>query len=97
MAAEGISPHGARFAPDLSWIEGDLVHEEFEGGFWALDFGSGDAPLGGRVVLGNPPELAGFDGGERVRVEGAPSTNEFSTFMAGPLYDLRTVERVGAG
>lgn len=90
-------PAAERFSDDLAWIVGNLEWNEFEGGFWSLHFGEDDAPHGGRVVLGRPGALQGFQDGEQVRVEGRPREDRITFFMAGTPYELTGVERVTKG
>jgi hypothetical protein len=85
------------FADDLSWIVGRLEREEFEGGFWRLQFGTTDDPYGGEVVLGNPPALSGAHAGALVRVEGRPEPDAMSIWMAGTLYDVASAHEVAGG
>lgn len=79
---------------DLGWIEGELVFEELEGGFWTCNFADKDtdAPLGGSVVLGNTDKLDGFKAGQRVRIFGEPMHEAASIFMAGPMYEVLDVK-----
>lgn len=82
------------WAEDLSWVVGELRMEDLEGGFWTLHFGDQSAPHGGVLVLGNPPELQGFEPGQRVRLEGEVSEDQFSIFMAGTMYRVDRVKSV---
>lgn len=85
------------WADDLSWIVGRLGHEEIEGGFWTLEFGTRDAPHGGRVVLGNPPALAQARPHTLVRVEGRAQPDRMGFWMAGTVYDVTAVQEVPHG
>ena len=81
---------------ELSTLDGTLEWHDLEGGFWKLRFGDAGAAHGGAVVLGKPPELQGFEAGQRVRVTGRVSPMQMSIFMAGTTYDLDTVVPVDA-
>lgn len=84
-------------ADDLSWLVGRLQRENFEGGFWRIEFGAEDAPHGGSLVLGNPPALAGMREGALVRVEGHVDADRMSIWMAGTIYDVRRAQELPDG
>ncbi len=74
------------FAADMSWIEGRLHWTQLEGGFWEIEFGDADAPHGGRLTLGRPEQLAGYNSGDVVRITGRVDDGALGIFMSGPVY-----------
>jgi hypothetical protein len=88
-------------APDYTWVKGELIRSDIEGGFWSVRYipagpEAEKDPHGGRFVLGNPPQLKGFASGQFVKITGRIAEDQASIFMAGTLYDLATVERQDA-
>ncbi len=90
------------FAKDYSWVIGELVHRNLEGGFWQIRFIPAGTPAAkankhrGKFVLGNPAQLKGYKTGDIVKITGGVSPNQMSIWMAGTIYKLKTVQRVGA-
>ena len=80
------------YADDLSWIVGVAHWVELEGGFWELEYGGADAPLGGRVVIGRPAALHGGTSDVRVRVRGRAEPLGASVFMTAPAYLIDELE-----
>ena len=98
-ASQGVEPNGL-------WMAGTLEYENLEGGLWRFN---ADAPVQGHdswvlrsALIATPLrdilQKGGVKSGQRVRVSGQPAApeNNFSFFMAGPIYELTAVYPVSA-
>jgi hypothetical protein len=81
---------------DLTEIVGVLRWNDLEGGFWSLEFGDDEAPMGGQVVLGQPQLPAGVGDGARVRVRGQVREDVVDFFMAGTRFEPGDVQLLDA-
>jgi hypothetical protein len=84
------------FAPDYSWLTGQLFYVHADGGLWVLRY----APLstedanGGGVVIARDLPMDSYRDGDLVTVRGALLGQKSSIFLGGPLYRGKTIELV---
>ncbi|HEV3238252.1 MAG TPA: hypothetical protein VGZ25_14775 [Gemmataceae bacterium] len=84
------------FAPDYSWLTGQLFYVHADGGLWVLRY----APLstedanGGGVVIARDLPMDSYRDGDLVTVHGALLGQKSSIFLGGPLYRGKTIELV---
>ena len=83
---------------DYTSVVGELIWRDLEGGFWQLNYlppnsrAAAADPHGGHFVLGKLPNFKGLNSGDWVRVTGQISANQISIFMAGTMYQAKTVQ-----
>jgi len=82
------------YAPDYSWIAGELYYSPLEGGFWGIRYGEkGEDKYDGHFVLGKT--LRGdFKDGDLVLIKGQIAEEQMSIFMAGWIYKVEKIEKL---
>lgn len=88
------SKQAPAYAPDYSWVIGELEYNPIEGGFWQIRFGKQDDSYNGKFVLGNRPEFSRFRHGDLVKITGRIAQNQVSIYQAGTLYQIESIQKL---
>jgi hypothetical protein len=84
------------YAPDFSWLTGQLSYVHADGGLWLLRYAplSQEDPNGGSVVLARDLSMARFREGDLVTVHGQVISEHSSKFLGAPLYRVNSIQLV---